>query len=49
MDLMSQTFGSALKEMEYKLIVKLGVMLGGMLTLGLGLTATIVKLPQSGH
>jgi hypothetical protein len=38
---------SSLEKLEYKLMLKLGTMLGAMLTLGLGLTATIVKLLQT--
>jgi hypothetical protein len=39
-----QKFESAIREMEYKITIKLGA----MLTLAIGVTATIVKLIQSG-
>jgi hypothetical protein len=38
---------SSLEKLEYKLTLKLSAILGAMLTLGLGLTATIVKLLQT--
>jgi hypothetical protein len=45
----NQKIESTCIELEYKLIVKLGVMMGGMLTLSLGAIVTLAKLLQSGH
>jgi len=33
-----------LKELEHRLVVKLGVMLGGMLSIAIGIIAAIIKL-----
>jgi len=44
-----QKLESSWKELEYKLTIKLGVMLGGMVTLSLGAIVTLAKLLQPGH
>jgi hypothetical protein len=46
---MNQRFETSWKELEYGLLVKLGVMAGGMLTIGLGAIVAIDKLLQTGH
>ena len=41
---------SSLKELEYKLTIKLATILGTMMTFAIGLTAAVVKLlPATGH
>jgi len=41
---------SAFREMEYKLIIKLGTMMGAMLTLSIAITATLIKfIPSVGY